>query len=432
MAFYFALLHGAIALFGELGGFTGLSYLDFQTVNVIFVGFIAIFIMFLLAITSFDFIVKKITFQRWKLLNRLIYLAGILILVHVTLIGVNYSPISGIIPQITFLGVALLLLMESPRFDNLLKKIMYIPTFGSSFTIIAVVLGIIYFSFLNPVAASELGSFDIQQIREQEALQSDTKQNSSQNSNSITQFNVNMKTDPLNPKPDQNVTLHFSVYDSTSGNIVTFYQMLYQKPMHLIITNSNLTYFQHLLPINDVDSESYFITTQFPKADIYHIYLEFQPFGSGVQQNAFTLPVGQNSVSPIVSNTLSDIHTIKTYGNYSVSAETNGILTASSMAKGHGMISFTIKYRNSEKHLTALQSYLGAYGQLTLINENTFDIIRMQPSNDMQPTDQNNGVIVNFKPVAITGVFKPGIYRAFAEFNPDGHLFTAEYTIKIN
>jgi DMSO/TMAO reductase YedYZ heme-binding membrane subunit len=433
-AFYFASLHGIIALNGELGGFAGLSYLDYQTYNIVVIGFIALIIMALLAITSFDFVVDKISFPLWKLLHRLVYLAALLVILHVALLGISYSPLTGIIPQTTFFAVAFLLLLESPRLDAVVKKFIRLPAIGLSTAAVAILLGVLYFGVINPIGGGGGVAFNIHANMQKAALQalSQPTQNS-QGGIPGNQYNISMRTDPANPQPDQQVTLYFSVYNSSSGNLVTFFNMLYGKPMHLIIVNSKLTYFQHLLPTNDVDSEEYSITTEFPKADMYHFYLEFQPLGAGIQQGALTLPIGNAPTLPSVSKAKPDVHKTKNYGKYAVSVDTNAELNATGMTEGDGVIAYTIKYtKPQKKHLTSLQSYLEGYGQLTLINQNTFDIIRIKPAITDEPAADGTGVVVNFSPKPSTGVIKPGIYRAFAEFKPDNHLFTAIYTMKIN
>ena len=50
----------------------------------ILIGFLAFFILFLLAATSFDFVIKKITKKNWKRIHRLVYLVIILLFFHIT------------------------------------------------------------------------------------------------------------------------------------------------------------------------------------------------------------------------------------------------------------------------------------------------------------------------------------------------------------
>src|SRR5262249_53184866 len=94
--------------------------------------------------------------------------------------------------------------------------------------------------------------------------------------------------DTINPNED--TTLSFKVNDASSGNETKLFQKVYSKFAHLVIVDSSLSYFSHIHP--DVDGNNFTITTQFPKDGIYHLYINFQPFGAIEQQFAFTVNVG--------------------------------------------------------------------------------------------------------------------------------------------
>ena len=106
--------------------------------------FFALLILFALAVTSFDFVIKKMTFSRWKLLHRLVYLAALLILIHMVFMGTHFRHISELIPQILFLAVSFLLLLEAPRFDKYVFRFLPKQRFSISFVLTAVLLVLFY------------------------------------------------------------------------------------------------------------------------------------------------------------------------------------------------------------------------------------------------------------------------------------------------
>ncbi|HWY80244.1 MAG TPA: ferric reductase-like transmembrane domain-containing protein [Candidatus Sulfotelmatobacter sp.] len=443
ITFYFAFLHTAISYFGQLGGFTGFGFLDNDTLIAVVLGFIALFIFFLLAITSFDYAVTKLSFPKWKLLHRFIYLAGILILAHTVMLGPHFATLSPNLSQITFLALVFLLLLEAARFDKYLAKIIPIPQFGISFMLTTVISGIIYFSLINPLTSSSNNgiSFDIhaahkllaqQTLQQQKIGGIDINKIPGLNGDRNKRYTVSISTIPTNPQPNQDVTIHFTVYDASSGFPASYFRILYAKPMHLIIVNSNLTYFSHIHPIMG-DNGEFTITTQFPKADRYHLYSEFQPFGGIEQQVGLTLTVGQTPDTFALSKAQPDTDTIKTFNDYAVSVNTHGTLLASAMSVGAQTISFTIKNAHTGKPITTLKPYLASFGHLTMINEKTFDFLHVHPySITTPPQNANGGPTVDFLPIGIYGPFRPGIYRAFAEFNPDNNLLTTNFTITVN
>lgn len=90
-AFYFALLHAGIALWGQLGGLGQLQYLPVLFQWSLGAGFVALVILGVMAATSFDRVVKYMTYKRWKLLHRLVYGAFILVILHVWSIGTHLA-----------------------------------------------------------------------------------------------------------------------------------------------------------------------------------------------------------------------------------------------------------------------------------------------------------------------------------------------------
>lgn len=90
-AFYFGVLHGSIALWGQLGGVGQIQYLPSLFRWSLLCGAIAFCVLLILAATSLDKVIDFMTFKRWKLLHRLIYIGGILAVLHVWTIGTHLA-----------------------------------------------------------------------------------------------------------------------------------------------------------------------------------------------------------------------------------------------------------------------------------------------------------------------------------------------------
>lgn len=88
-AAYFTILHTVIAVVDQVGGLSNLALLPSRFKIAFVLGGIATLILVAMAATSFDSVIKKMTFKRWKQLHQFVYLAGILIIVHVWLIGTH-------------------------------------------------------------------------------------------------------------------------------------------------------------------------------------------------------------------------------------------------------------------------------------------------------------------------------------------------------
>lgn len=84
--FFFASLHASLAFFGLLGGFPGLRFLGTNYIVSASLGFAALCILSLMTATSFDSAVSYLG-KRWKMIHRLVYAAGILIIIHFLAVG---------------------------------------------------------------------------------------------------------------------------------------------------------------------------------------------------------------------------------------------------------------------------------------------------------------------------------------------------------
>jgi len=114
LTFYYAFLHVCISFFVQLGGFSGIKYYSSKYELAIILGLFALTILFAMAATSLDLAVKVMTYRRWKLLHRLVYGAGLAIIVHVLMIGSHYSSLN-VVSVLTAVIVILLLRFEIPR-----------------------------------------------------------------------------------------------------------------------------------------------------------------------------------------------------------------------------------------------------------------------------------------------------------------------------
>ena len=118
--FLFAVLHGYFAFFDEVGGIQGLIASPFYYIFAILCASIVLVVLFLMAATSFDDMVKKLTFKKWKTLHRFVYLAGILILIHSALIGTQFADKFSAFPLVVYGFVFVLLLLEAIAYKKMI------------------------------------------------------------------------------------------------------------------------------------------------------------------------------------------------------------------------------------------------------------------------------------------------------------------------
>lgn len=429
--FYFALLHGSIAFFGQLGGFPGLFYLSNKYLFSIGLGFIALLILFLLTITSFDYAVKKMKFQNWKKLQKLIYVAGFVLVIHVMMLGSDFAVLNSVIPQLSLILLFFLLFLEAHRIDFFVKKkFTRFPRIGIATSGVGILLILYFVASFSP--QKDLGSINIhathleelQKRRENQTILPNIP-NFDGDSSKWYAANIHApKEIPLNTQ----IPITFDIYDGASGDKITNYKNINTKPMHLVITDDTLTYFAHVHPTKDGDQMK--INTQFAFPGLYHLYINYQPLGGVEQQARFVVPAG-NLQSIKKSTQLVDTNYSKNAGNYTVTLNTDKPFNAKLLDQGKQLFKFKITDRNG-KDVKNLKPYLGAFGHLVMINQETYDYLHVHPTSMTTPKpNENGGPIVEFMPLGLYNTVKPGTYRLFAEFNPDNNLIQTDYTIKV-
>jgi DMSO/TMAO reductase YedYZ heme-binding membrane subunit len=131
-AWIFAVLHWYWAFFGELGGLSGLLLLALPARGAIAAGSIALCIMTAMAATSTDWAIEKMGFERWKKLHKLVYLAGILVVVHAMMLGSHFSQLNTLIPMVIVGAGGVLGILEATRLGKFMtEKITGWPTWVS-------------------------------------------------------------------------------------------------------------------------------------------------------------------------------------------------------------------------------------------------------------------------------------------------------------
>jgi DMSO/TMAO reductase YedYZ heme-binding membrane subunit len=142
---YFALLHGAIALWGQLGGLGEFALLPPLFKWSIAGGAVGLFILLIMAATSFDKVVSFMTYRKWKWLHRLVYTAFILVALHVWTIGTHlaYSEVQ----WMAFIALVILSGLELFRVTKLfndkylhLDKAETVAVFGTMWAVIVVLI----------------------------------------------------------------------------------------------------------------------------------------------------------------------------------------------------------------------------------------------------------------------------------------------------
>jgi DMSO/TMAO reductase YedYZ heme-binding membrane subunit len=428
-AFSFGLLHASIAFFSQLGGFAGLSYLGNRYLLAIGLSATALLLLAILTATSIQPL-HVLLGRYWKPLHRLVYLAGILIVIHALMLGSHFVDLSATIPQIFFGLLLMLLLLELLRFNDYLRHQLHWPAISPALVGGNLILGGLALYLFVPSGTTSIQSLGIH--AEHQKLAAEAQQNAATatslpglTGDRTKRFNVTFDQ-PTAIDVKQATEMLFHITDASSGSPVQTFQTIYEKPAHLIIVDETLTDFHHVHP--QVRGSTMSMSHQFDKAGRYRLYLDFQPLGAIEQQFGFTVQVGGVGPRQLSTQPIDQQPTAKIFGTTRVTLSTPGSLKATEVSYGRQLMSFELRDVLSQPR-TDLAPYLGAYGHLVMINQQTYEYLHVHPNT--LATSIPGGPTVDFMPLGIYGPVKPGVYRVFAQFSPSSQLFTADFTVRI-
>lgn len=148
-AWGFACLHSSLSFFVLLGGFPGWGFLSSSFRTAVLIGLVNITILSIMAATSFDPVMRALG-RRWKMIHRLLYLVGILIVFHALMLGTHFADLSTLIPRITVFLVTILLFLEAWRIDRWLRQPNQQPAaVGWPMVVLALIIGYMFAFLLN-------------------------------------------------------------------------------------------------------------------------------------------------------------------------------------------------------------------------------------------------------------------------------------------
>ena len=426
----FASTHAYIAFFDQLGGFAGLPYLPNRYLTAIIFSGTALLILLLLAATSFDWAMRVLG-KRWKQLHRFVYAASILILVHALMLGSDFISVTSTAFRLSFLLVFVLLGMEAARIDRYLAN--RFSSMARAGLAVCLVISLASFILAGLGSNDSLAALSVHAGHIAAAQQAQVQATQTLpplpglNGDRTKRYSVSYAP-PADIVPNQPATLHFHVTDAATGETVTSFSKFYDQYMHVIIVDDTLTYFLHVHPTFDVTTNDFVLTTTFPRTGEFHLYLDFQPFTAIEQAFVVLAEVGQGNHA-VDSSVLTDTIRTKEVNGYSITLQGDGAIKAADASVGNAKLTFSLS--KNDQPVTNLLPYLSAYGHLTLVNTDTFEFVHVHPLIIPASPTTPSGPTVVFVPLGLYGPLKPGTYRAFAEFNPDGNYTVAPFTITL-
>ncbi|MFJ4467284.1 hypothetical protein ACIP2X_07165 [Streptomyces sp. NPDC089424] len=208
--------------------------------------------------------------------------------------------------------------------------------------------------------------------------------------------------------------LSFAIRDK-EGRQVTSYRREHGKELHLILASRDLVTYRHLHPARAADG-TWHTPVTLPAAGSYRVFADFTPVAEG----ATNLTLGADLAASGAYNaaTLPEPAATTTVDGYDVTL--HGELSPGKATK------LTLTVDHDEQPVTDLQPYLGAYGHLVALRSGDLAYLHVHPNGEPGDNTTKPGPDISFTATAPSA----GIYRLFLDFQHNGTVRTAAFTVQ--
>lgn len=203
----------------------------------------------------------------------------------------------------------------------------------------------------------------------------------------------------------------FSVAITENGKNVAL-DVVHEKKIHMLVVNEELTWFDHIHPIEQANGTNT-VTETFPYSGKYIIYTDFKASNSSATVNKQEIEVAGN-VAAKPDNTKNKW--VSKVDGYTVTL-VNGNDFKTNRPQYMG-----ISIEKNGKFVTGndIQQYLGAVAHVVVIGKENKDFLHIHPtSNEKYPIHGE------------TRFEKTGVYRMWVQFQLDGKIHTADFTVDV-
>jgi hypothetical protein len=250
----------------------------------------------------------------------------------------------------------------------------------------------------------------------------------SSKTSALINYDVNVKFDPATPQAGKPTNLSLIVTEQKVEEPIKHFDTIHDKIMHLIIVNSeDLSHFAHIHPELDKETDIFHITHTFSKAGKYKMWIDTKPKGGIQILRAFSFNVeGQPVHTPAsITSDKTFLKEVVTDGQtYQIALDFH----QERLGVGRNTrMTFEIRDANG-KPISNLEPLMAAGGHCVIIGADGHEFLHVHPAEEVDDiAGWRGGPSVSF----LANFPKPGLYRAWGQFQHEGRLLTADFTFEV-
>jgi hypothetical protein len=267
-------------------------------------------------------------------------------------------------------------------------------------------------------------------------------------------FDLRFQAIPSAPRPNEKVTLRFSVYNPRTGQQVKEFQPLHERFYHVFVVSQDLREFQHIHPRQESDG-AFTVETRLPFAGSYKVYSDFYP-NEGVpqviQHNLATAGAATDlfSAQPRLATDATLVKAVEAVKVAPEEAFKAGVDPAALQTQTVGGVKVELTTEPQEAiagkpvrlryHLTDAKTgepvrdllpLLGAWGHTLILSQDQTDYVHSHPEEQV-PTGEERARARGGPDVTFEALMpRPGVYRIWTQFLRGGAIATVTFTIKV-
>jgi hypothetical protein len=241
-------------------------------------------------------------------------------------------------------------------------------------------------------------------------------------------YNVNVQFDPSTPQAVKPTHLSMIVTEQKVGEPIKQFEIIHDKLMHLIIVNSeDLSHFAHIHPKLDKETGIFHITHTFAKAGKYKMWIDVKPKGGIQILTAFSFNVEGQPVH-IPATVAHERNRVKNVVADGQSYQVTLNCQPEQLVTGRDIkMTFEIRDANG-KPIRNLEPLMAAGGHCVIIDADAREFLHVHPAEEVNnAVGWRGGPSVSF----LANFPKPGLYKAWGQFQHEGKLLTADFTFEV-
>jgi YHS domain-containing protein len=231
------------------------------------------------------------------------------------------------------------------------------------------------------------------------------------------------------------VQMEFAIRYKESGELVREFEVVHERLLHLLMTTSDLAWFEHQHPVRGKDGRFRFTWT-FRRPGTYRLYADFTPSDGDNQVKPLTLTVGGGEAKTVALRP--DRTRVKQVGDLRFELKVQG--EPLRMEKPM-LLTYTVRDRQG-RLVCDMQPFIGAPGHLIAISQDGKEVVHThalqaashpsmsgekEPFRVTQAMVTEAGPAFSFKLTAPTG----GLYKTWAQFMWNHRVYTVPFTFQV-